>query len=194
MAILPIKLYGDPVLRERALPVSVIDDDLRRLAADMGETMYAAAGIGLAANQIGELRRILVIDVDQMTTGADGKRGPRDPQARRLQVFLNAEITAASDDDGDYDEGCLSIPDVESTVYRPNSVRVRYRTLEGEDREGWFSGMTARVLQHEIDHLDGVLFVDRIAAEARSALAGKLARIRRGEVPSAVDELLKQGT
>lgn len=192
MSILPITLYGEPVLRERAQPVDVIDDDLRRLAADMGETMYAAAGIGLAANQVGDLRRILVLDVDQVVQSS-GKR-VRDPKARVLRVFLNARITESSEEDGDYEEGCLSIPEIEAVVWRPNRVKVAYRTLEGEDREEWFSGLVSRVLQHEIDHLDGVLFVDRIPATERAALSGKLAKIRRGEVPSPVAALLSQGT
>ena len=184
MPVLPIRQYGDPVLRETAQPIATIDDTLRQLAADMGETMYAANGIGLAANQIGQLIRIVVIDVDEeYTRKVDGKR--QRPKAPHLEVFLNPEIVSSSDDDGTYSEGCLSIPGLEGNVYRPNALRLRWMDLEGATHEADVDGLRARVLQHEIDHLNGVLFIDRMEPAARRALAGQLAALRAKTAPNA---------
>jgi peptide deformylase len=181
VSIAPIRLYGDQVLRQKATPVAPPLDSVRELVATMGETMYAANGIGLAANQIGDTRRVLVADVAQLVPGKERRR-TKDPSRRELLAFLNAEITGVSDDDEPYLEGCLSMPGLEADVFRPSRVRVRYRTLEWEEREDWFEGLLARVLQHEIDHLDGVLFTDKVEAAMRAKLVVELGRIRRGEV------------
>lgn len=182
MAILEIRKYGDPVLRETAKPIEEVTDELRRLAEDMGETMYSAAGIGLAANQVGDLRRILVIDVRQ----SDDADTPRARKAKRsgdrprhLEVYLNPEILESSELDGPYTEGCLSIPEVEGEVYRPLSIKLRWMDLDGEIHEEEVDEIRARVLQHEIDHLNGVLFVDHLGTVKRKLLAGKLNRIKK---------------
>lgn len=189
MPILPLKLYGEPILREKARRIESVTDDLRRLVADMGETMYAARGIGLAANQVGSPAAVLVYDTAQLTGGKskDGRR-QRDESLRKLEVLLNPEIVDSSADDEEGDEGCLSIPGLEAPVYRSKRIRVRYRDLDWIEHDIWFEGMTARVLQHEIDHLNGVLFVDRLPAGRRASLAAHLARIRRGEVPDAITQ------
>ncbi|MEQ8820747.1 MAG: peptide deformylase [Sumerlaeia bacterium] len=173
MAILEIRKYGDPVLREKAAPVNGASDDLRAFLHDMAETMYAANGIGLAANQVGDLRRVLVIDP------GEEERDKRPARTPNPQFFLNPEILDSSTEDGPYTEGCLSIPELEGEVYRPLKIRLRWTTLDGETREADFDGITSRVLQHEIDHLDGILFIDHMGTVKRKLLAGKLNKLRR---------------
>lgn len=180
MDLIPIRIYGDPVLREktRLIERAEINEEFHALVAKMGETMYAANGIGLAANQIGETRRFFVADTDQVE--GEGKRNrKKNPEKRQLKAYINPEIVESSDDDEEYFEGCLSIPEVESDVFRPVRVRVQYRTIDWELKDEWFDGLLARVAQHEIDHLDGVLFIDRLAEAARSKLAGQLNQLKR---------------
>ncbi len=178
MTVLEICKYGDPVLREKAQPIREITDELRQLAADMGDTMYSAGGIGLAGNQVGVLQRILVIDItDSDERRESGKRQP--PRQKNLEVYLNAEILSASDEDAPYNEGCLSIPVLEGEVYRPVRIKMRWMDLEGQTHEAEFDDLRARVLQHEIDHLDGVLFIDHIGAIARRMMAGKLNKMKK---------------
>ena len=184
MPILPIRIYGDPVLRETAKPIEAVTERVRQLAFDMGETMYDANGIGLAANQVGELIRIIVLDVnEEYTKKVDGKR-PR-PRAPHLEVYLNPTILSSSDEDGAYNEGCLSIPNLEGDVFRPLELRLRWMDMDGAWHEGDFSELRARVLQHEIDHLNGVLFIDRMEPAARRGMAGQLAALRTRTVGTA---------
>jgi peptide deformylase len=182
MAIFSIRIYGDPVLRERAreLAPHQVDDALRQFVLDMGETMYANSGIGLAANQVGDLRRLFVVDIDQVSSEPrrGGKR-VKDATRRLLRVYINPEIIESSDEDDTYEEGCLSIPELEATVFRPIRIKVRYRGLDWGIQEEWLTGLHARVFQHELDHLDGVMFVDRLPPEARLKLAGALNRIKK---------------
>jgi peptide deformylase len=179
MALLKIRVYGDPILRKRAEPVAEITDDLRRLLGNMKETMYIARGVGLAANQVGKLHRFLILDVDQVS-GDSGNGGKRKTNAARRNpiAFINPEILESSTEDASYKEGCLSLPGLEGEVFRPERVRVRYQDEEGQVHEREADGLLARVLQHEIDHLDGVLFVDRMESGARRMLAGQLSRLR----------------
>jgi len=180
MAELPIRYYGDPVLREKAQPITQVTDNLRQLAQDMGDTMHAANGIGLAANQVGDLRRIIVVDVTDAGERARGtKRPPRTNQ--NVEVYLNPEILAASDEDAEYNEGCLSIPGIEGDVWRPVRLRLRWMDMDGSANEADFDGLRARVLQHEIDHLDGVLFIDRMSELARRSIAGRLNKLRQDQ-------------
>lgn len=179
MSVLPIRLYGDPVLREKARPVSQVDESLRELIAAMGETMYGASGVGLAANQVGETRRVLVVDYDQVE---DRRTRRKNPLKRHLRAYINAEIVETSLDDEAGNEGCLSIPGLEADVFRPRRVKVRYMDESGATHEEWYEGYAARVLQHEIDHLDGILYTDRIDAASRAKMVAALGRIRRGDV------------
>ncbi|HPK01181.1 MAG TPA: peptide deformylase [Candidatus Sumerlaeota bacterium] len=173
MPLLPIRIYDDPILRETARPIEQVTDRLRALARDMAETMYEARGIGLAANQIGELERIIVVDVDWASR--NGRRAlPRNPL-----TLINPEILDDSVEDDVCSEGCLSIPGVEGDVWRPVRIRYRYTDLEGRTHEDEAEGLRARCIQHEIDHLNGVLFIDRMTPEERARLAGALAQIRR---------------
>ncbi len=179
MAVLRIRVYGDPILRKRAQPVTEITDALRRLLEDMKETMYTARGVGLAANQVGELHRFLVLDVDQVSNDSGNGEKRKTNAARRNPIaFINPEILESSTEDASYKEGCLSLPGLDGEVFRPERVRVRYQDEEGQVHNLEAEGLLARVLQHEIDHLDGVLFVDRMEQGARRMLAGQLSRLR----------------
>ena len=151
MAIKPIIILPDPTLRLRSEPVERVDQDLIRLADDMLETMYDAPGIGLAAVQIAVPRRIVVTDISKSEDG------------REPQVFINPEIVWSSDERSVYEEGCLSIPEYYADVERPARVRVAFVDRTGEKREIEADGLLATCLQHEIDHLNGTLFIDHIS-------------------------------
>ncbi len=162
MALLPILVAPDPRLKTKAKPVEAVDDDLRKLIDDMLETMYEAPGIGLAAPQVGVLKRLLVLDVA-------GKDDPPAPMA-----FINPEIVWESDDLNVYEEGCLSIPAHYAEVERPAAVRVRYLDRDGKRQEIEADGLLATCLQHEIDHLDGKLFIDYLSSLKRNMILRKL--------------------
>jgi peptide deformylase len=164
MAVRPLVILPDPQLRLSSEPVGGIDDAVRRLADDMLETMYEAPGIGLAAIQIGVPTRIVTIDVS------------REEDGRKPQVFVNPEILWWSDETSVYEEGCLSIPDYYEDVERPARVRVRYQTLAGETAEIDAEGILATCLQHEIDHLNGVLFIDHISRLKRDRVVRKFTK------------------
>jgi len=151
MALRDILVLPDSTLRLVSAPVPKVDADVRKLAEDMLETMYEAPGIGLAAVQIGVLKRVVTIDVAK-------KDDPRDPM-----VFINPEIVWSSEERSVYEEGCLSIPEYYEEVERPAVVRVKYLDLDGKEREIEANGVLATCLQHEIDHLNGVLFIDHLS-------------------------------
>lgn len=162
MAVLSIRKYGDPILRQKARPQTNFDNTLRTIVADMIETMQAEGGIGLAANQVGLSQALCVVEVSLIEEGA----APR--------AFVNPEIVQALGDLATMEEGCLSIPEINEEVERNERIRVRFHDLEGNQREEEFEGVYARVLQHEIDHLNGVFFVDRLSALKRKLLNKKL--------------------
>ena len=166
MALLEILQPPHPGLRTRAALVERFDGDLRRLVADMFETMYKAPGIGLAAPQVGVARRLLIMDV------ADGEE-------RRPMTVINPEILWHSDERGVAEEGCLSLPSFYAEVTRPTAVRVRYQDERGAEHELAADGLLARCVQHEIDHLDGILFVDHLSALRRNMILRKHAKNRR---------------
>ena len=151
MAILPIRKYGDDVLRDPAKPIDTIDAALQKLIDDMIDTMYAAPGVGLAANQVGVARQLMIIDLSV------GKR------AGECHVFINPEIIE-SEGEITEEEGCLSIPDFVEVVTRPERVKLRYLDRNGVEREMWGEGLMARAMCHEIDHLQGTLFIDRMGS------------------------------
>lgn len=167
MAILRILEVPEPVLKKPAAPVKAVDDELRRLMDDMLETMYAAPGIGLAAPQIGVSRRVMVVDVS------------REGEPRAPMRLCNPEILWRSEEEEIAEEGCLSLPEQYAEVRRPAAVRVRYLDEQGRSREIEADGLLARCLQHEIDHLDGVLFTDHLTALKRNMILRKLAKSRR---------------
>ena len=172
MPIKPLIILPDPVLRLVSKPVERVDDDLRKFADDMLATMYDAPGIGLAAIQIGEPLRLLVIDL--------AKEG--EPPAP--QVFINPEVLASGDERSVYEEGCLSIPDYYAEVERPASVRVKYLDRDGRAQEIEADGLLATCLQHEIDHLNGVLFIDHISRLKRDMVVKKFKKLAKDRPPA----------
>lgn len=173
MSILPIITAPDPRLKLKAKPVKAVDDEIRRLMDDMLETMYLAPGIGLAAPQVGVLRRVLVLDV----AGEGEKPAPL--------KMANPQILWKSDDLATYSEGCLSLPEHYADVTRPAEIKVRYLDHENEVRELHAKGLLATAIQHEMDHLEGTLFVDHISSLKRSIILRKLAKAKRqAEVPA----------
>lgn len=175
MAILPIVTYDDPVLRQPADPVTPETPDLQQLIDDMFETMYEASGVGLAAPQIGRSLRLFVVDADAIT-GEEGEeeQGPG--------VFINPEIEPVEKDYWVAEEGCLSIPEVRENVTRPDEIRIRYYDRDFIPREEVHHGWNARVLQHEYDHLNGILFIDYLGAFRKRLIRNKLNEINAGYV------------
>jgi peptide deformylase len=167
MARLPIIIAPDPRLKQKAEPVAKVDADIRRLMDDMLETMHGANGIGLAAPQVGVLKRVIVVDTAK-----------KDEPPMRLRM-ANPEIVWASDDEVARDEGCLSFPEQFAEIRRPGKIRVRYLDHENEIREMEAEGLLAVCIQHEMDHLDGVLLVDRVSAVKRDMILRKLAKAKR---------------
>jgi len=164
MAVLPICKYGDPVLRKRTETVDLIDQELLQLIDDMSVTMYAAPGVGLAANQVGISKRLMIID---LSVG-------KDPSG--MHVFINPEIVETTGEITE-DEGCLSIPDFVETVTRPERLRVRYRDRRGEDQELAAEGLMARAVCHEVDHLNGSLFIDYLRGLKKEKILKKIQKI-----------------
>jgi peptide deformylase len=170
MALREIITLPDPRLRQTSEPVKAVDKDLRRLVDDMFETMYAAPGIGLAAIQIAVPLRVVTMDL------------AKDDEPKSPQVFINPEIVSSSDEKATYEEGCLSIPEYYEEVERPQSVRVKFLDREGKAQEIEASGLLATCLQHEIDHTNGVLFIDHISKLKRDMVLKKFKKAaKRGE-------------
>ena len=172
MAIRQILEVPDPRLKTVSEPVAEFNDELNELVADMFETMYAAPGIGLAAIQVGVPKRVLVIDLQPEDEEAEGEvcnHGGHEhvhyPTVKEPRVFINPEILDPAEELASYQEGCLSVPDIFADVDRPATCRVRYQDLEGETHEEDLEGLMATCIQHEMDHLNGVLFVDRVTDE-----------------------------
>jgi peptide deformylase len=175
MALRPIVEVPDPRLREISKPVEAVDAEVRALVADMFETMYEAPGIGLAAIQVGVPLRILVIDLQEPANPEDPESKPvRDPR-----VFINPEIVEHSDHDVPYLEGCLSVPDQYAEVDRPDRIRARWLDLDGKPRDEEIAGLLATCLQHEMDHLNGVLFIDHLSRLKREMILKKLTKQRK---------------
>ncbi len=171
MAKLKIYEYPHPVLKQKSVQVGKVDAEIRKLLDDMLETMYAAAGVGLAAPQVGVLKRIVVIDIAHEDEGE--KRSP---------LFLvNPEIVWHSDEEKCQLEGCLSLPEQSAEVSRFKQVRVRYCDYDGKENEILAEGLLAVALQHEIDHLDGILYIDHISRLKRQMLVKKLQKMRQEE-------------
>jgi peptide deformylase len=186
MSILPIYLFGTKVLKKTALPVQSLDDSTVKLIYDMFETMHEANGLGLAATQVGDLRRVITIDISDVTEpNAEGETEepshPTSPELPKTLALINPEILG---EDGTWtmEEGCLSIPGLHSEVERADTVRVRYRDAAFKEQEMLADGLLARVILHELDHLNGILFVDRVSKTKRGLLLPKLRRIRKGEL------------
>jgi peptide deformylase len=178
---LDIRIYGDPILRTKGKRIAEVDQRIRQLADDMIETMHAANGVGLAAQQIGEALQLTVIDVTQVedrpsTLKIDGRAVELDEAMPLIllnpEAELGREIVSGT-------EGCLSFPEISAEIDRPESVRVRAETLDGSPITLESTGLLARALQHEIDHLNGILFIDRMKSGVRAGLSGRLKRLQK---------------
>ncbi|MCB2013791.1 MAG: peptide deformylase [Sphingobium sp.] len=174
MAILPILEAPDPRLRTISTPVEAIDDELQTLIDDMFETMYEAPGIGLAAIQVGVPKRILVIDLQERESDEEDA-----PVVRNPMVFINPQILEGSEQLSIYNEGCLSVPEQYAEVERPATIRASWMDREGRIHEQTLDGLLATCLQHEMDHLEGILFIDHLSRLKREMVLKKLQKARR---------------
>ncbi len=192
MSLLPIIEIPDPRLKQVSTRVDNFDEQLKILVADMFETMYEAPGIGLAAVQVGVPIRLLVIDLqpededaeaEECTAshgdGGGGHSHSHRPLKREPMVFINPEILEESEDVAVYNEGCLSVPEIYAEVERPASIRARWQDMEGKQHEELIEGLLATVLQHEMDHLEGVMFIDHLSRLKRQMVIKKLDKLRK---------------
>ena len=175
--ILPVVAYGDPVLREETKLIKKEDEQLSELIKNMFETMYHAKGMGLAAPQIGQSLRLFIIDTKQVSD-----KDEKSDEEGVVQTFINPEIIEKSGEEWKYEEGCLSIPFIHEDVIRPPKIVLRYFDEEFVEHEKSFEGMTARVIQHEFDHIQGILFVDYLKPLKKRFLKKKLESISKGLV------------
>lgn len=173
-----LHFYGDPVLRAPAAPIRAVTADVRQLADDMVETMRAEQGIGLAAPQIGESVALCVLELPlEYDTDEEGHRF--NPEVEYPLVLINPVILESSKKQDSHEEGCLSFPGIRGSIDRSVAIKVRYMDLTGATREMTFCDFLARAIQHEIDHLNGVLFIDRMSAAKRFALSSRLKKLKR---------------
>ncbi len=187
MAIREILEVPDPRLKQVSRPVESFDDELRTLVADMFETMYDAPGIGLAAIQVGVPLRVLVIDLQpddedaepEVCTAHGDHHHTHQPTKKEPRVFINPEILDPSEDLSVYQEGCLSVPEIFAEVERPASIRARWQDLDGKVYDEQIEGLLATCLQHEMDHLEGVLFIDHLSRLKRNMALKKLEKLRK---------------
>jgi peptide deformylase len=182
--ILPIVAYGTPVLRTVAKEIDPDYPDLEKLIADMWETLYASSGVGLAAPQVNKGIRLFIIDSEQLFVNQEEdeekEKYPDEPGYKK--VFINAEIKEINGKPWNYNEGCLSIPKIREDVMRPETVTIEYDDENFEHHVDTFNGITARIIQHEYDHIEGKLFIDYLKPFRRKLLQGKLADITKGKV------------
>lgn len=173
-----ITQFNTPVLRQKGERIAAVTPEVRKLVEDMLDTMHEARGIGLAAQQVGLARQLCIVEVPaEMDQDEAGHR--LNPDLAMPMVVMNPEILSVSDRNWDYEEGCLSFPEITGRIRRPWGIRLRYLALDGQTREIDAQGLVARALQHEIDHLNGVLFIDRMSNVRRVSLSGKLKRLSR---------------
>jgi len=179
MAILPIVEVPDPRLKTVSTPVDAVTDETRTLIADMFETMYDAPGIGLAAIQVGVPKRILVIDLQDAARRYHSEEDEENNPIKYPRVFINPALFDPSDELRTFEEGCLSIPDQFVDIERPDSVTARWLDENGEQHEERLDGLLATCLQHEMDHLEGIVFIDRLSRLKRQMVLKKLEKARR---------------
>jgi peptide deformylase len=182
--ILPIVAYGHPVLRKVAVDIMPGHPGLEKLVADMWETMYASNGVGLAAPQVNKDIRLFIIDTEQIFSSMEEDEEENDyPDAPGMKgVFINAHIVELNGTEWPYNEGCLSIPKIREDIYRQKTVTLQYRDEKFESHTRTFTGITARVILHEYDHIEGKLFIDHISPLKRKLIKGKLTDISKGKV------------
>ena len=175
MSVIPIVAYGDPVLKEKAQPIDQDYPGLGQLIEDMWETMYKASGVGLAAPQVGKSIRLFVIDATPFAEEEPELDGFK-------KVFINAVILEESGDLWLFNEGCLSFPELREDIRRQSRIRIKYMDENFQEHEDEYSGLTARIIQHEYDHIEGILMVDRISPLKKTLLRKKLGNISKGLV------------
>lgn len=182
--ILPIVAYGDPVLRKVGKEIDKDYPQLEKLIADMKETMYNAQGVGLAAPQIGKDIRLFLIDASPFADDEDLSEEDREVLKNFNRVFINAKIIKEEGDEWAFNEGCLSIPDVREDVFRQETITIEYQDENFESHTEVLGGLAARVFQHEYDHIDGVLFTDKLSSLKKRLIKKKLENISKGKVNS----------
>jgi len=187
--ILPIVAYGDPILKQRAKEISSSSKDLEILLKNMWETMYAANGVGLAAPQVGKSIRLFIVDGSPFSVEASLTEDEKNELKGFKKVFINPKILQKSDDLENFNEGCLSIPDVRGDVTRPTTIKIKYQNQYFKEITEHISGLPSRIVQHEYDHLEGILFTDKLSALKKKLLKNKLLKISRGNIN--VDYLMK---
>lgn len=187
--ILPIVAYGDPILKQRAKEISSSSKDLEILLKNMWETMYAANGVGLAAPQVGKSLRLFIVDGSPFSVEASLTEDEKNELKGFKKVFINPKILQKSDDLENFNEGCLSIPDVRGDVARPTTIKIKYQNQYFKEITEHISGLPSRIVQHEYDHLEGILFTDKLSALKKKLLKNKLLKISRGNIN--VDYLMK---
>lgn len=180
--ILPIVAYGDPVLRKVATEISTDYPNLKELIANMKQTMYNANGVGLAAPQIGKSIRIFVIDASPFADNEDLTSIEKEQLKNFNKVFINPTILEEDGEEWSFSEGCLSIPDIREDIYRQESVRFEYFDENFKKHSDTLNGLAARVFQHEYDHLEGILFTDKISSLKKRILKKKLGKISQGKI------------
>lgn len=180
--ILPIVAYGDPVLRKVSKDIDKDYPDLDQLIENMWETMYASHGVGLAAPQIGRAIRLFVIDTEPFSDDEDLSEQERSQLAESKMVFINAKIIEETGEEWSFNEGCLSIPDIREEVMRQPTVTIEFCDENFEKKTQTFDGILARVIQHEYDHIEGILFTDKLSPLKKRILKGKLSNISKGKI------------
>ena len=180
--ILPILSYGNPVLKKKALPISVESKNLEILINNMWETMYAAQGVGLAAPQVGESIRLFVVDTYPFSDNEDLSMEERNFLRGFKKVFINPEIVEETGKEIFYREGCLSIPGIREDVKRKDSIIIKFQDLNGKSIKDSFTGIAARVIQHEYDHIEGILFTDKLSYLKKKTIKRKLTEISIGKI------------
>lgn len=180
--ILPIVAYGAHTLKKKAKEVTLNPSELTPFIENLWETMYAASGVGLAAPQVGHSKRIFIIDASPFADDENLDASEQLALKEFKQVFINPTIIEETGEEWPFNEGCLSIPNIREDVIRPDQVSIRYTNSDWEEKEETFTGLAARIIQHEYDHIEGILFIDRLSSLKRRLLKGKLSQIAKGKV------------
>lgn len=180
--ILPIVAYGNPVLKKKSAEISKDYPKLEELIKNMFETMYNAHGVGLAAPQIGLPIRLFIVDATPFAQDEDLSKEEQEQLKNFKKVFINPVITEESGVEWDFNEGCLSIPDVREDVFRKPNIKISYLNENFEPQEEELDGLAARVVQHEYDHIEGILFTDKLSSFKKRLIKGKLASIEKGKI------------
>jgi peptide deformylase len=180
--ILPIVAYGDPVLKKKAIEIDKDYPKLTELIANMHETMYAAYGVGLAASQVGLAIRLFLVDTEPFSVDENFSETEKSELKEFKKIFINPLILEEDGDEWAFNEGCLSIPDVREDVYRQPKIKIQYQDENFNTQIEEYDGLIARVIQHEYDHIEGVLFTDKLTSFKKRLLKGKLQNISKGKI------------